>query len=316
MPAVSVIMPAYNVEPYIEAAVHSVLRQTFHDFELIVVDDGATDGTYEAARHAAGRDPRVTIIRQPNAGLSAARNTALRASSAPFVALLDSDDLWAPGFLEKQLAILQGPGAPDIVTGNAWNLGGLRDGDPARPYPDARPQPDLTAILADELGVFVMAVFRRRVYEVIGGFDEALRTNEDYDFWLRAAIAGFTFARNDEPLAFYRRREDSLSASDVRMLRGILRVYAKHRPSVLFSHPAIDILDLQIKRFEAELLAAEARLAMDKRDVVSAKEHLAALRDRRGGPMLGLAKVMARWTPGLLLKAYQMRRNRQMSQET
>lgn len=310
MPAVSVIMPAYNVEPYIEAAVRSVRAQTFRDFELVIVDDGATDNTYLAARQASANDSRVKIIRQANRGLSAARNTALRHATAPFVALLDSDDLWAPMFLEKQMAILEGPGAPDIVTGNAWTLGGARDGEPARPYPDPRQQPDLTSILADELSVFVMAVFRRRVYEVIGGFDEVLRTNEDYDFWLRAAIAGFTFARNDQPLAFYRRRDDSLSASDVRMLRGILLVYAKQRPAVLFSHPAIDILDLQIKRFEAELLAAEARLAMDKRDFTSAKEHLAALKDRGGGPKLGLVRVMARWTPGLLWKAYQMRRNR------
>lgn len=316
MPAVSVIMPAYNVEPYIEAAVHSVLAQTFHDFELIIVDDGAKDGTYEAARHAAGRDGRVTIVRQENSGLSAARNTALRHAQAPFVALLDSDDLWAPAFLEKQLAILNGPAAPDIVTGNAWTLGGTRDGDPARPYPDTRPQPDLTGILADELSVFVMAVFRRRVYEIIGGFDQSLQTNEDYDFWLRAAIAGFTFARNDEPLGFYRRRDDSLSSDDIRMLRGILRVYAKQRPAVLFFHPAIDFLDLQIKRFEAELIAAEARLAMDKRDFTLAKEHLTALRARRGGPMLGLVKVLARWAPGLLWRAYQLRRNRQATQET
>lgn len=310
MPAVSVIMPAYNVEPYVEAAVHSVLRQTFRDFELIIVDDGATDGTFDAAQRAAGRDPRVRIIRQANSGLSAARNTGLRVSQAPLVALLDSDDLWAPAFLERQLAILTGPQAPDIVTGNAWTLGGAHDGEPARPYPDPRPQPDLVRILGDEFSVFVMAVFRRRVFEVIGGFDESLRTNEDYDFWLRAAIAGFTFARNDEPLAFYRRRDDSLSASDIRMLRGILIVYAKQRPAVLYFHPAIDILELQIKRFEAELLAAEARLAMDQRDFVLAKEHLTALRARRGGPLLALAPLMARWTPGLLFKAYQMRRNR------
>lgn len=316
MPAVSVIMPAYNVEPYIGAAVHSVLRQTFADFELIVVDDGATDRTEAAARHAAGADPRVVIVRQANAGLSAARNTGLRHSTAPLVALLDSDDLWAPAFLEKQLAVFRADPSVDIVTGNALELGGPRDGQPARPCPDTRPRPDLTSILADEQSVFVMSVFRRRVYETIGGFDEALSTNEDYDFWLRAAIAGFAFARNDEPLAFYRRREDSLSANDVRMLRGILKVYAHQRPALLFAHPAVDILDLQIKRFEAELFAAEAKAAMDNRDFRSATHHLSALRDRRGGPLLGVARVMARWTPGLLWKAYQLRRSRQATQET
>jgi glycosyltransferase involved in cell wall biosynthesis len=309
VPAVSVIMPAYNVEPFIEPAIGSVLAQTWHDFELIVVDDGATDGTHGAAVRAAGGDPRVTILRRQNGGLSAARNTGLRESTAPIIALLDSDDLWAPMFLEKQMAWFDDPSI-DIVTGNAWNLGGAQDGQPARPRPDERPQPDLTGILADEESIFVMSLFRRRVYEVIGGFDESLKTNEDYDFWLRAAIAGFRFVRNDEPLGHYRRRDGSLSSSDVRMLKGILRVYAKQRPAILYVHPAIDILDLQIKRFEAELMAAEAKVAMANHDFTSALEHIDALRERRGGPMLGVAKVMARWTPRLLWKAYQIRRGR------
>ena len=310
MPAVSVIMPAYNVEPYISAAIRSVLDQTWRDFELVVIDDGATDGTYETARRASGDDPRVRILRRPNGGLSAARNTGLRHASAPVIALLDSDDLWTPTFLADQMARMEADATIDVVSGNAWNLGGSHDGRPARPWPDRRQEPNLTSILADEEAVFVMSLFRRRVYEVIGGFDESLRTNEDYDFWLRAAIAGFRFTRNDRPLAFYRRRDDSLSASDVRMLRGILRVYAKHRSAVLFMHPAIDILDLQIKRFEAELIAAEAKDAMENRDYSLAREHLDALRARRGGPMLGVARVMARWTPRLLWKAYQIRRGR------
>ena len=313
MPAVSVIMPAYNVDAYIDAAIDSVRRQTFTDLELVIVDDGSTDRTYEVARRHAEADRRLRLIQQENGGLSAARNTAMRHSTAPLVAILDSDDLWTPTYLETQLAIIESDPGIDILTGNAWVLGGPRDREPARPYPDPRPQPDLISILADELSVFVMSVFRRRVSDVIGNFDESLRTNEDYDFWVRAAIAGFRFARNDRPLGYYRRREDSLSADDIRMLRGIIRVYTKHRPALLYYRPALDILDLQIKRFEAELIAAEARHAMDTKDFTSAKERIAALNDRRGGAKLGLVKMMSRWTPGLLWKAYQMRRNRQQS---
>ena len=102
----------------------------------------------------------------------------------------------------------------------------------ARPHPDTRPDPDLAAIIGDEWSVFIMSVIRRRVYTTIGAFDEEMRSNEDYDFWLRAAVAGFTFARNDRPLGHYRIRPDSLSASDVRMIRGILHVYTKLRPVI------------------------------------------------------------------------------------
>jgi glycosyltransferase involved in cell wall biosynthesis len=313
MPAVSVIMPAYNVEPYIDASIGSVRRQTHTDLELVIVDDGSTDATYAIARRHADADRRIRLVHQDNGGLSAARNTALRHSRAPLIAMLDSDDLWTPTFLDKQLAVFEADPSIDVVTGNGWVLGGTLDGTPARPYPDPRPQPDLVSILADELSVFVMSVFRRRVSDVIGNFDESLRTNEDYDFWLRAAIAGFRFARNDMPLGYYRRRDDSLSADDMRMLRGIIRVYTKHRPTLLYNRPALDILDLQIKRFEAELIAFEAKHAMETRDFTSAKERIAELNDRRGGAKLGLATMMSRWTPGLLWRAYQMRRNRRQS---
>ena len=280
MPAVSIIMPAYNVEPYVGDAIRSALAQTFTDFELIVVDDGSKDGTADVVKELARQDARIQLVQQANRGLAGARNSALRAARGAFFALLDSDDLWEPEFLAEQMAILSSRPDVDIVTGNGWCLGGAKNGQLALPCPDPRPVPDLATIIGDERAVFIMSVFRRRVYTTIGSFDESMRSNEDYDFWLRAAVAGFTFARNDRPLGHYRIRTDSLSASDVRMLKGILRVYAKHRPAVLYAHPAIDILDLQIKRFEAELIAAEAKVAMENRDYTTAREHIDALRER------------------------------------
>jgi hypothetical protein len=148
------------------------------------------------------------------------------------------------------------------------------------------------------------------VYESIGGFNEAFQTNEDYDFWLRAALAGFLFYRNDEPLGQYRRRDDSLSASELRMLRGILQVYRKMRPQLLDCPAELASLDAQVARFESERLAAEAREAIETGDFAAAGDHLAALHDRRGGAVLGVARLMARWTPGLLSRAYRMRRAR------
>src|SRR5690242_16380171 len=106
MPAVSIIMPAYNVAPYVAAAIRSALVQSFTDFELIVVDDGSKDNTPEIIKSLAGIDPRVRLVQQANRGLAGARNTALRASRGDFFALLDSDDLWEPDFLATQLAIL------------------------------------------------------------------------------------------------------------------------------------------------------------------------------------------------------------------
>lgn len=310
MAAVSVIMPAYNVARYLSAAIESVLDQTFTDLELLVIDDGSTDATREIATACAARDPRIRLLQKPNGGISSARNHGLRAASGALIAILDSDDVWSPAYLATQVRILEGRPEIDVVTGNAWFLGGRLTGRPARPVPDLRPAPDLAQILADESAVFIMSIFRHRVYETIGGFDETLQTNEDYDFWLRAAAAGFLFYRNDEPLGHYRRREDSLSASELRMVRGILRVYQKLRPQLLDRPAELAILDAQLARFETERLAAEARQAIEIGDFVAAGNHLAALHDRRGGAVLGVARLMARWTPGLLSKAYGMRRAR------
>jgi glycosyltransferase involved in cell wall biosynthesis len=310
MPTVSVIMTAYKVEAYIGEAIESVLAQTDTDWELIVIDDGSPDGSGRIAGSYAASDRRVRVARQDNGGLSAARNHAVRLARGDLIAILDSDDVWDPSFLAAQKALLEQQPEVDVVTGNAWNLGGRRDGTPWHPSPDPRPQPTLLGMLRDEEAIFIMSVIRRRVFEAIGGFDESLRSNEDYDFWLRAALAGFTFMRNDRPLGFYRRRADSLSASDVRMVRGILRVYEKFRPMVLSMPGELAALDAQVARFQCELLAAEARDAIAAEQFNVAASRFAELFRRRGGAIAGVGSLMARWTPWLLTRAYQIRRTR------
>jgi glycosyltransferase involved in cell wall biosynthesis len=310
MPAVSVIMPAYNVEGYVADAIRSVLAQTFPDFEIVVVDDGSTDRTADEVSRVAAGDPRVRLVRQANRGLAGARNTALRMARGELFALLDSDDLWEPDFLADQIAILRTRPDVHVVTGNGWMLGGAEHGELARPCPDARPAPDLASILGDERAVFIMSVFRRTVYEIVGCFDEGLRTNEDYDFWLRAAICGCRFARNDRPLGHYRIRTDSLSASEMRMLRGILVVYSRIRPLIADRPAELAILERQVDRFHTEWLAAEARVALETQDFSSAREHLERLHARRGGAMLALARLLARLSPRTLARVYGLRRAR------
>jgi glycosyltransferase involved in cell wall biosynthesis len=308
MATVSVIMPAYNVAAYIGAAIESVQAQTVRDWELLVVNDGSTDTTYETVQRLAAGDERIRLLTKPNGGISTARNMALAASRGEFIAILDSDDVWEPAYLAEQLAVFARRPDIDIVTSNGWFLGSRLEGQLARPYPDARPQPTLQTILADETSIFIMSMFRRRVYEAIGGFDETLRTNEDYDYWLRSALAGFRFWRNDRPLCHYRRRDDSVSAIDVNMLAGILRVYGKIRP-LLQDRPAeLRTLDAQVARFERESLAAHARMALTTGDASAAASHLSALYAQGGGPAIGVASFMARRMPRLLARAYQWRR--------
>lgn len=312
MPRVSIIMPAFNVEPYIAESIESVLTQTYTDYELIIVNDGSTDGTRDVAETYARRHPdRIRVISQANRGLSGARNTALGATSGAVCALLDSDDEWAPAYLAEQIRILDGEPDVDIVTGNAFVRGGTADGRTARPFPDPRPAPDLLQILADETAVFIMALFRRRVVDAIGGFDENFRTNEDYDFWIRAARAGFTFRRNPRPLGWYRRHAASLSSSDVRMLTGILRVYRKALAASESGSPATAIIERQIARFDTERIAAEARAALDAGDVTGATHFVDELSARRGGWPLRALRLALHLAPRAAVWACRMRRQTQ-----
>ena len=133
MPAVSVIMPAFDAERYLHTAVDSVLRQTYTDLELLIVDDGSSDETAPIARWYAARDPRVRVLQQPNAGPGPARNMGFRAAQGRYLAFLDSDDEWDDMFLAEHVAILDRRPDVDVVIGNARNRGGPRDGHPSRP---------------------------------------------------------------------------------------------------------------------------------------------------------------------------------------
>jgi glycosyltransferase involved in cell wall biosynthesis len=294
MPTVSVIMPAFNSAAYIDAAMASVLNQTVSDVELLVIDDGSTDETAAMVARRRDADPRVRLLRQPNAGPGAARNAGFREARGQFFAFLDSDDEWAPTFVERQLAILAARPDVAVVFGNAWYRGGPRQGQPAR-----RVDPDdrtlrLADILADDNLHFIMALFRRSVVDTVGGFNPMFVTNEEYEMWLRAAVAGFTFARNSEPLGWYRCRPDSLSASEVRMLQGALRVLEHTRPKLEVGSREQTLLDRAAVRYDARLAVAETREMLAGGDKRAVRRHLTALHERRGGWLLGLAARLPR----------------------
>jgi glycosyltransferase involved in cell wall biosynthesis len=289
-------MPAFNAAAYLHSAVASVLRQTFADLELIVVDDGSSDDTAAAARRLASADPRVRVIVQSNAGPGPARNTGFRAAAGRYFAFLDSDDEWDAGFLEAQVALLDERPDIDVVVGNARirQPGSGRHGRPARPVRGRGQLIPLAEILADETALFIMSVFRREVIDAVGGFDPALLTNEEYEMWIRAALAGVSFARNPAPLGWYTCRAGSLSSSDVRMLRGILTVFDRTRPKLAQGSAERAILERQVRRFEGELAACEARASLSRGDVAGAARHLSRLHACRGGWLLGLAARLPR----------------------
>jgi len=184
-PTVSVIVPTYNRWPMVGEAVRSVLAQSHSEFELIVVDDGSTDGTVEKL---AGIDPRLRIFRQANQGVSAARNFAVKQARGRYLAFLDSDDLWQPRKLEIQSQFMdRNPTVEICQTEEIWIRHGIRVNPK---YKHRKPSgeifmPSLELCLVSPSAVMMT----RALFEKIGGFDESLPVCEDYDLWLRISVA-------------------------------------------------------------------------------------------------------------------------------
>jgi len=182
MPSVSVIIPTYNRAQKVVRAISSVLCQTFNDYEIIVIDDGSTDSTKTAM---AQFDECITyIVHSSNLGVSAARNTGIRRSSAPFIAFLDSDDYWLPKKLAAHMEFFKThPYAQACQTDEIWIRKGHRVNPKKRhlkPSGDIF-EPSLELCLVSPSAVML----RRSLLEKVGLFDEDLMACEDYDLWLR-----------------------------------------------------------------------------------------------------------------------------------
>jgi glycosyltransferase involved in cell wall biosynthesis len=182
-PLVSVIIPTYNRADLVSQAVASVLDQGHPHCEIIVVDDGSTDDT---AQRLLAFGKQIRILRQPNAGVSAARNQGIRAAQGPFIALLDSDDYWLPGKLHRQVAFFEKhPEALICQTQEIW----IRNG--VRVNPKRRHRKVSGIIFEKTLPLCLVSpsavMLRRSLLEQVGLFDEALPACEDYDLWLRVS---------------------------------------------------------------------------------------------------------------------------------
>lgn len=309
MPTVSIITPAYNAAPFVVETLDSALRQTFSDFEILVVDDGSTDETAALISEVARRDPRVRLIRRKNGGISEARNSALSHCTGEFFALLDSDDLWFPECLERQLEILRSRPEIDVLSANCLNLGGTSDGKPLKPV-GAGDVVDLTLLdlVRSEDSMCILSVFRRQVADTIGGFDPTFRGSEDYDFWLRAASAGFRLGFNRTPLGYYRRRPDSMSADVTAMLHTIVRALNKLRADRAQSPELTEAIDRQLLRFRQQERLEGAKRALVLGDRAAVETHLTALRDLTGSSRYATAAWLSRNAPRAITWAYAAKR--------
>lgn len=224
-------MAAHDSARTISEAIASVRLQTRTDWELIVVDDGSSDGT--AAIASAFGDERIRVVTQDNRGPAAARNVGLRLASTPLVSTLDSDDLWLPSYLETMAHVLDVERNADLAYTDAWVLDDMtgrvrkttemayqRPPDP----PPAAPRAFLEQLIRRNF-VYNSVTARRDALLALGGYDERLWTGEDWELWLRVAASGRRCVRAPGILAVHRDHPGTLSSDAERMRAGDREVY-------------------------------------------------------------------------------------------
>lgn len=240
-PRVSVIVICYDNGPYIAQALGSVLAQTFADLELVVVDDGSTDGSLDTIRAVAAKDPRVVVLTQPNSGRPCfPRNAGLRVARGEFVCFLDGDDAYCPEKLARELALFERQPDLDVVfhdvtlvdaAGRAQARTYLQEADYLRhagPHLVALDAecyasgPGFASFTAARLvGIHVSSIMARRsALDRAGPFDERPETSfgDDSDMWYRLVLGG-RVGYIDQALSLYRRHAAAFTASNRRVLR-------------------------------------------------------------------------------------------------
>jgi glycosyltransferase involved in cell wall biosynthesis len=227
IPRVSVIIPVFNGVDDLSGAIDSALSQQDCEVEVIVVNDGSTDGTKSLIDSYGSR---VRSVHQSNlgaAGLSTTRNNGVRVATGEWVAFLDHDDYWAPEKLRLQLESADRQNA-DVVYTNARNFGDVERVADLRSEPAAMLEGDLfQPLLLDNFIVMSSAMMKRSLFNAIGGFTESPVLAEDWDLWLKAAAQGAHFAAVREPVTMYRWRPGSFSKNHERMRQ--LRLLAVQR---------------------------------------------------------------------------------------
>ncbi len=236
MPTISVIIPAYNSEKTIKATIESVIKQTFSDWELIIINDGSQDSTLDIALQV--KDSRIKVFSFDNAGLSASRNRGLKRAVGEFVSFLDADDIWTSDKLAIQLKALQEN--PQAAVAYSWTDYIDENGKFAfsGSYINVNGDVYEHLLMSDFLENGSNPLIRKEAFTALDGFDETLRAAEDWDMWLRLANK-FDFVCVPSVQILYRVTANSVSSNVINQEKFCLEVlrrgYQERPPSLKYS---------------------------------------------------------------------------------
>lgn len=303
-PRFSVVCPAFRAVDTIAATIESVLGQSCADLEMLVVDDGSGDATPEIADAYAARDARIRVIRQPNGGTAAARNTGIAAATGHHVSLIDNDDVWLPSYLEEVGAAFDSAPGAGLAFADAWTfndrscrvhrLTTLSDLPPVPPV--LGPDDLLLALLRVNFVTASGATVTREALAAAGPFEAEISGSDDWDMWLRIAASGHGGVRvGESPLVILRDSRNQQSKNRLQMLEAGERTAIRARERAAPGSPARDAAQAYVDGLQAELkhLRRRSAIAWLRPKAVAVRNRLIRRRNWRPAPVEVCAAMSA-----------------------
>jgi glycosyltransferase involved in cell wall biosynthesis len=260
MPKVSVIIPCFNLGQYLNEAVESVLRQTYRDFEIIIVNDGSTDEFTNNLLSSYDK-PKTKVLTTENQGLPSARNNGILISNGDYICCLDADDKYHPEFLEKTVKVLDQDADKKCGFVTTWmeffgEKNGLLETSDYKPY-----------VLFFSNVVHVASLFRKECWEKKGGYSTNLHGYQDWDFWIYIIAEGYQWHCIHEPLFRYRVRMNSMITNSNKYRYSIFKQIIENNKSYYLNNYA-DILAAMLESLDVrDALVENLVIKANKKDV-------------------------------------------------
>lgn len=218
---VSIVMPAYNCEKYVAEAINSVLAQTYKSWELLVIDDGSKDNTLQIINEFGNKDIRIRPLQnEKNMGVSATRNRGIELASGDWIAFLDSDDMWEPTKLEKQLKVAEKKSAEFLFTRSLYIN---EDGEPFKGIFEVPEKVSYKKLRNHNIISCSSVLVNKKFFENIKMEKDEM--HEDYAVWLRILKLGVTAYGVNEPLLIYRISRNSKSGNKIKTVKMTYKVF-------------------------------------------------------------------------------------------
>ncbi len=308
LPEVSVVIPVYNVAPFVAETLASVFSQTFSDFEVVVVNDGSPD-TKELEKEIAPYLKRITYLSQKNQGTAAARNTAIRQARGEFIAFLDGDDIWMPDYLETQMKFLAAENY-EMVYSDAVLFGNANF--TSKTFMEKSPsngEADFISLVSGKCNVITSGtvVAKKRILEA-GLFDEELPKigMEDFDLWLRLAKRGTKIGYQRNLLLKYRVRTNSLSGNNLERARRNIVGLEIVKKKLDLTKEESEAIEAALKHAEAEFKLEEGKAFLMQKKFEESRVKFAEANSYYQNSKLAAAVFLLNYSPRLLRFLFKM----------